>query len=89
MATDQDELLEADVDEILNLATSGLEDPEIKERLRILIREYRDVFSLPKDPLGTAVGIEHRIDTQDTPPFKIAPYKIAPHKLEAIRTEIQ
>ena len=87
--TETNEKLEKEVDEILNLATSGLEDPEIKERLRKLIREYRDVFSLPSDPLGTAVGIEHYIDTGDAPPFKIAPYKIAPNKIEMIRKEIQ
>ena len=62
MATDLNYELETDVDEILNLATSDLESAEIKEELRTLIREY--VFSLPKDPLGTAVGIEHKIDRE-------------------------
>ena len=83
------EKLEQQVDEILELATPGLENTEIKEKLRNLIRDYRDVFSLPSDPLGTAVGIEHRIDIGDAKPFKIAPYKIAPHKIEAVREEIR
>ena len=54
-----------------------------------MIRDYRDVFSLPTDPLGTAVGVEHRIDIGDAKPFKISPYKIAPHKLEAVSEEIR
>ena len=81
--------LEQEVDEILNLATPGLENTEIKEKLRNLIRDHRDVFSPPSDPLGTAVGVKHRIDIGEAKPFKIAPYKIAPHKLEAVREEIR
>ena len=81
--------LERYVDEILNLATPGLENTETKEKLRALIRDSRDVFSLPSDPLGTAVGVEHHNDIEDAKPFKIAPYKIAPLKLEAVREEIQ
>ena len=73
--------LEQEVDEILYLATPGLKNTEIKEKLRNLFRDYIDVFTLPSDPLGTAVGVEHRIDIGDAKPFKIAPYKIAPHKL--------
>ena len=88
-ASETNEKLEQEVDEILNLATPGLENAEIKEKLRDLIRDYRDVFSLPSDPLGTAVGVEHRIDIGDAKPFKISPYKIAPHKLEAVREEIR
>ena len=85
VATELNDELERDVDEILNLATSDLESVEIKEELRRLIRKYREVFSLPKDPLGTAVGIEHKIDIENSPPKKIPPYKIAPHKLDVIR----
>ena len=59
------EKLEQEVDEILDLATPGLKITEIKEKLRNLIRDYRDVFSLPSDLLGTAVGVEHRIDIGD------------------------
>ena len=70
------EKLEQEVDEILNLATPGLENTEIKEKLRNLIRDYRDVFSLPSDPLGTAVGVKHRIDIAEAKPFKILPYKL-------------
>ena len=81
--------IENDVDEIMQLAASDLQDAEIKQKLRELVTEYRDVFALAKDPLGTAVGTEHRIETKDAVPIKMAPYKIAPHKLPAIRTEIQ
>ena len=47
------------------------------------------MFALVKDPLGTAVGTEHQIETKDAVPMKMTPYKIAPHKLPAIRAEIQ
>ena len=67
-----------DVNEIVELAASDLQDSQIKEKLSSLIGIYRDVFALPKDPLGTAIGTEHFIDTNDNPPFKIAPYKVAP-----------
>ena len=57
--------------------------------MRQLVKQYRDVFALAKDPLGTAAGTEHRIETKDTVPMKMAPYKIVPNKLLCIRAEIQ
>ena len=81
--------IQNDADEIMQLAASELQNAEIKEKLRQLVKQYRDVFALAKDPLGTAVGTEHRIETKDAVPIKMAPYKIAPHKLPAIRAEIK
>ena len=81
--------VENDIDEIMQLAASELQNAEIKQKLRELVKKYRDVFVLAEDPLGTAVGTEHRIETEDAVPIKMAPYKIAPHKLPAIRAEIQ
>ena len=78
-----------DVNEIVELAASDLQDSQIKEKLSSLIGIYRDVFALAKDPLGTAIGTEHSIDTNDNPPFKIAPYKVAPYKLPAVQEEIK
>ena len=80
---------ENDVDEIMQIAASELQNTEIIQRLRELVKQYRDVFALAKDPLGTAVGTEQRIETKDAPPIRMAPYKIAPHKLPAIRAEKQ
>ena len=77
-----------DVNEIVELAASDLQDSQIKEKLSCLIGIYRDVFALAKDPLGTAIGTEHFIDTNDNPPLKIAPYKVAPYKLPAVHEEI-
>ena len=57
--------------------------------MRELVEQYRDVFALAKDPFGTAVGTDHRIETKDAPLLKKAPYKIAPHKLPAIQAETQ
>ena len=59
--------------EIVELAASVLEDSQIKEKLSNLIGIYRNIFALAKDPLETAIGMEHFIDTNDNPPFKIAP----------------
>ena len=90
--TENDDLnveVENEVDEIMQLAATELQNAEIKQKLRELVKQYRDVFALAKDPLGTAVGTEHRIETKDAVPIKMAPYKIAPHKLPAIRAEIQ
>ena len=80
--------IENDVDEIMQLAASELQNAEIKHKLRELVKQYRDVFALAKDPLGTAVGTEHRIETKDAVPIRMAPYKIAPHIFPAIRAEI-
>ena len=78
-----------DVNEIVELAASDLQDSQIKEKLSTLIGIYRDVFALAKDLLGTAIGAEHFIDTNDNPPFKIALYKVAPYKLPAVQEEIK
>ena len=78
-----------DVNEIVELAASDLQDSQIKEKLSSLIGIYRDVVALGKDPLGTAIGTELFIDTNDNPPFKIAPYKVAPYKLPAVQEEIE
>ena len=78
-----------DVNEIVELAASDLQDSQIKEKLSRSIGIYRDVFALAKDPLGTAIATEHFIDTNDNPPFKIAPYKVASYKLPAVEEEIK
>ena len=78
-----------DVNEIVELAASELQDSQIKEKLSGLIGFYRDVFAPAKDPLGTAIGTEHFIDTNDNPPFKIARYNVAPYKLPAVLEEIK
>ena len=78
-----------DLNEMVELAASDLQDSQVKEKLNSLIGTYRDVFALAKDPLGTAIGTEHFIDTNDNPPFKIAPYKVAQYKLPAVQKEIK
>ena len=78
-----------DLNEIVELAASDLQDRQIKEKLSSLIGIYRDVFALAKDPLGTAIGTEHFIDTNDNPPFEIAPYNVAPYKMPAVQEEIK
>ena len=60
--------IEDDVDEIMQLAASELQNAEVGQKLRELAKQYRNVFALAKDPLGTAVGTEHRIETKDAVP---------------------
>ena len=76
------------VHEIVELAASGLQDGQIKQKLSNLIGIYLDVFALAKDPLGTAIGTEHFMDTNDNPAFKSAPFKVAPNKLPTVQEEI-
>ena len=65
------------------------QDDQIKEKLSSLIGVYRDVFALAKDHLGTGIGTEHFLDTNDNPLFNTAPYKVAPYKLPAVQEEIK
>ena len=78
-----------DVNEIVELAASDLQDRQIKRKLSNLIGIYRDIFALAKDPLGTAIATERFIDTNDNPLFRIAPYKVAPCNLPAVPDEIK
>ena len=68
--------IENDVDEIMQLAASEVQNAEIKQKLREIVKQYRDGFALARDPLGTAVGIEHRIDTKDAVPSNMAHIKL-------------
>ena len=77
------------MNEIVELATSDLQDGQIKGKLSSLIATYRGVFAVAKDLLGTAIMTEHFRDTNDNPPFKIAPYNVAPYKLPAVQEEIK
>ena len=61
----------------------------MKEKLSSLTGVYRDVFALAKDPLGTAVGTEHFIDSNDSTLFEIAPYMFPPYKLPTVQEEIK
>ena len=67
-----------DVNEIDELAVSVLQDSPVKKKMSSLIGVYRDVFALAKDSLGTAIGTEHFIDTNDNPPFKLLHIKLLP-----------
>ena len=78
-----------DVNEIVELAASDLQDSQIKEKFCNLIGTYRNFFALAKDSLGTAIWTEHFLDINDDTPFKIAPYKVAPNKKPAVQEEIK
>ena len=78
-----------DVNEIVELVASDLQDSQMKEKLSNLIGTYRNALALAKDPLGTAVGTEHFVDINGNPPFRIAAYKVAPCKMPAVHEEIK
>ena len=64
----------------MQLAASELQNAETKQKLRELVKQYRDVFALVEDALGTEVGTEHRKETEDGAPIKMALHKTAPDK---------
>ena len=85
------ELLEknnGDVNEIVEVAASDLQDSQIKEKLGNWYIP-RCFCAFKTSLFGTAAGTEHLIDTKDNPPFKIAPYNVAPYKLAAVQEEIK
>ena len=81
--------IDEDVSEIVELAASDLQDNQTKGKLSSLIGTYREVFAPAKDPFGTAIDLEHFIDTNDNPLFKIARYNVAPYKMRAVQEEIK
>ena len=78
-----------DVDEIVQLAGPDLQNSQTKGKLINLIRTNRDVFVLPKDPLGTTVGSEQYIGTINNPPFENASYNICSIKFACVSRKNQ
>ena len=60
------------LDKYINLEDSCLTKQE-KQKLRNLIYEYKDVFSL-RDEIGTCPNIKVEIDVTDSSPFFIRPF---------------
>ena len=77
---------EKEVEQILDLCAPGVES-DARLKLKDLITEYRDVFALTDEELGTTHVVEHHIDTGDTRPIKLPAHRIAPAKLPIVQEE--
>ena len=80
--------LEADVETVLQL-TAPDADEGLRQHLRPLIKEFRGVFALTDEELGSTNLTTHRIDTGDAPPIKRPPHRMASGKIPEMKTEVQ
>ncbi|UYV79479.1 hypothetical protein LAZ67_17002785, partial [Cordylochernes scorpioides] len=72
--------------EILNIDDS-LDDFQ-KEKLRNLLRNYRDIFDFRKKEASKTDNVKHRISTGDHLPTKQRPYRVAPAERQIIQEEV-
>ncbi|UYV68861.1 hypothetical protein LAZ67_6001298, partial [Cordylochernes scorpioides] len=72
--------------EILNIDDS-LDDFQ-KEKLRNLLRNYRDIFEFRKKEASKTDNVKHRISTGDHLPTKQRPYRVAPAERQIIQEEV-
>ncbi|UYV76764.1 hypothetical protein LAZ67_14001975 [Cordylochernes scorpioides] len=72
--------------EILNIDDS-LDDFQ-KEKLRNLLRNYRDIFDFRKKEASKTDNVKHRIITGDHLPTKQRPYRVAPAERQIIQEEV-
>ena len=63
--------------------------PHERTRLERVLREHSDAFTQDESDLGQTLLLEHEIDTQGLPPFKIK-FRPIPYKaLEWLKTEVE
>ncbi|UYV79719.1 K02A2.6-like [Cordylochernes scorpioides] len=72
--------------EILNIDDS-LDDSQ-KEKLRNLLRNYRDIFEFRKKEASKTDNVKHRISTGNHLPTKQRPYRVAPAERQIIQEEV-
>lgn len=60
-----------------------------QQRCRELITEFSDIFSKGDTDVGTTDRVKHRIDLEDTTPFKQRYRRIPPSVIEEVRTHLQ
>ena len=53
-----------------------------KEYVLEIVKEYPDVFHLPKEPLTPTHLVQHKIHTMDKVPMHIRPYRFSPVQKE-------
>ena len=78
---------DSNVEEILQLTVVDVEEGPL-DRLREMIRKYRDVFTLRDSELETTDLVEHHIVTTDSKPIKLPAHRIAPAKFHIVEEEI-
>ena len=92
---EQPTLMEAEQQVLLldKLDLSGLEawPTEQAEKVRGLLREYHDIFSLEKHDMGHTNATKHKIVLKDpdTPPFKERFHRIPPPQLDEVREHLK
>ena len=64
-------------------------NPEQKSEVQQLLQQYRDVFALSKNELGTAKGVKHAIKLTDEQPFKDRPRRIPPAFYKEVKDHIE
>ncbi|UYV77347.1 hypothetical protein LAZ67_15000588, partial [Cordylochernes scorpioides] len=77
---------DSSIAEILNIDDS-LDDFQ-KEKLRNLLRNYRDIFDFRKKEASKTDNVKHRISTGDHLPTKQRPYRVAPAERQIIQEEV-
>lgn len=60
-----------------------------QQQCRELITEFSDIFSKSDTDVGTTDRVKHRIDLEDTTPFKQRYRRIPPSVIEEVRTHLQ
>ncbi len=79
---------EDEVELILDLVAADVK-PELRSKLAVLVSDYRDVFALHDTELEVTDLTEHRIETGDSDPIKLAPHRIAPAKIPIVQQEVK
>lgn len=63
-------------------------DPEDKNKIYNFLRSYSDVFGTTTSPLGTCVGVKHKIDTGNAVPIKSYNYRHSLREATIIDSEV-
>ena len=62
---------------------------EQKEKLKVLLAQYRDVFALKPGELGKTSVVKHHIETETSPPIKQRPYRAPQATRDVIDEHVQ
>ena len=62
--------------------------PEQQEQLKALLKEYRDIFAVKPEELGSTDLVQHHIDTGDNAPLRSRPYRVPHAQKETIENHI-
>ena len=80
--------LEDDVHKVLESSAPGVTGTDLSDLRASVGGEFRDVFALTNDELGCTSVVEHRVETDDSPPIKIPLRRAGLPKVDIIREEV-